>query len=145
MIVPISPPTNPSTNPPTAKCIDPSNDPSIDAPINQPTQCLQDAYASLGEECAQFTYAASVCDFKAIRDVCPRVHSSADAAECVEMVLEQHKRGRTVPKNFLNMSHAHCADTLRALPDVENTPTFEVRHSSFKSDLLQACAKEEGL
>ena len=71
--------------------------------------------ADLGAECRSYTYAASVCDFKAIRDVCPRVRSSADAAECVEMVLEQHRHGRTVPKNFLNMSHAHCTDVLRGL------------------------------
>ena len=88
-------------------------------------ECLRGAYDDLGAECRSYTYAASVCDFKDILDVCPRVHSSADAAECVEMVLEQHRHGRTVPKNFLNMSHAHCTDVLRGLPRRDNAPAFD--------------------
>ena len=80
-------------------------------------QCLRKKYDVLGEECRLYTYAASVCDFRAIHEVCPNgLNSGNEAADCVEMVIEQHKRGRTVPKNFLNMSHSQCVETLRRLP-----------------------------
>jgi hypothetical protein len=81
--------------------------------------CLYMNFNKLDSQCKFITNTSKYCDFKIIREICPKTSKFGpiQAADCIENFLIEYEKGyhknEKLIKNFLSFSHHECIKILR--------------------------------